>query len=146
MDAKTEIRIHRPHLPNAVRKNMPEVLREIESAIDDFTSAGTALLERFDQESAQRVWTSSRVAWALLLPHRQPVLRERRFLVQRFCDLAGQLHDFLQTRKGRKDATFQRLAEDLARRKALLSALLAENGEPRIRELLNAERMAAGVG
>jgi len=146
MDAKTEIRIHRPHLPNAVRKNMPEVLREIESAIDDFTSAGTALLERFDQESAQRVWTTSRVAWGLLLPYRQPVLRERRFLVQRFCDLAGQLHDFLQTRAGPKDARFQRLAEDLARRKTLLSALLEENGEPRIRELLDAERMAAEGG
>jgi hypothetical protein len=146
MDATPESLVHGPHLPNAVRENLPQVLREIESAIDDLVRAAQAFLQDPSQRNAEQVWLCGRLAWVLLLPYRRRVLRDKRLLIERFRRAVARTHGYLREGSRPKGELFERLLEDLGRREMLLSAMLAEDGEPRVRELLTADRMSVAVG
>jgi hypothetical protein len=136
-------RFHGPHLPTTVRRQLPETLREIESAIGDFLQAADDLVQTYSRCDAERVWLSSRMAWSLMFPYRRPVLRANPALVEAFRAAVSRVRDALGTERSGEDEFTEYLRHDLSRRERLLEALLSENSETRIRELLAAERHAA---
>lgn len=142
METNTDLRFHRPHLPTAVRQELPQTLREIEVAIGDFIIAVRDSIERPSPQNLERVSASSRLAWTLLLPSRREVLRSNRGIVEDFIEAVERLLQFFLEAARDADA-FESVVEDLRRRKSLLDALLASDGERRIRELFAAERRAA---
>ena len=146
MDIQSELRIHRSHLPTAVRQEVPQTLREIRAAIDDFLIVARDLTERLNEQNVERTWESSGLAWALLLPSRRDVLQTDRAIVERFREAVEGLLRFLEDEVSQRRDAFKRLGKDLERRKSLLDALLAPNGERRIRELLASDRQAADLG
>lgn len=92
------------------------------------------------------VWLASRMAWSLMFPYRRSVLRANPALVVAFRAAVSRVRDALATERLGEDEFTEYLRHDLSRRERLLEALLSENSETRIRELLAAERTAAEGG
>ena len=129
-----------PHLPTTVRRRLPDTLKGIESATTDFLRAADDLIRDVNLRSAERVWMSSRTAWSLMFPYRRSVLQNDPALLDAFRAAVGRVRDALGTEQRAEGEFFEYLRGDLSRRESLLDALLAENSETRIRELLAAER------
>lgn len=140
--ADVEHRFHGPHLPTTARQQLPETLKEIESAITEFLGAADDLIQDFSRPGAKRVWVSSRMAWSLMFPYRRPMLQTSRPLLEEFRTMVRRLREALETGTPVEGEFFEYLQKDLSRRESLLDALLSENSETRIRDLLAAERRA----
>jgi hypothetical protein len=144
MDGSVDSRIDGPHLPTTVGHELPAKLREIESAVNSFVIAAEDFRATPSPASAGRVWGTSRLAWNLLLPHRDQLLHSDRSVVERFHAVVEQLRSSLADSPNADDEAFGRLAMDLTRRSSLLAALLTDDREHRIRELLTGARPDQG--
>jgi hypothetical protein len=140
MDTNLEWRLHGSHLPNAVKEALGINLLEIEAATNAFLDAAGDFVRQPNQDSAERVWMSSRLAWSLLLPYRTQVIQMNRTIAENFREGVQTLRGFLATHMIPPDDNIPNLATDLAHRQSLLDALLESNGESKIRELLKAAR------
>jgi hypothetical protein len=123
-----------------VKEDLADNLIEIEAATNEFLAAANDFARHPNHENAERVWTSSRLAWSLLLPYRTQVIETNRPIAERFREGVQTLRQFLAAHVIPPDDVFQHLLTDLTHRESLLDALLALDGEPRIRELLTATR------
>ena len=139
-------RFHGPHPQTTVRRQLPDMLSEIESAIGEFVRASDELIQDFSRVSTERVWVSSRIAWSLMFPYRRLLLRTNPALVEAFRAAVRRVRETLGPDEHAEDEFLDYSRKDFARRESLLDALLSDDSELRLRQLLAAERQAVEKG
>ena len=146
MDTEAETRIDRPHSSIRSRTALRALLHEINQAIRDFLIALEVFVSCPTQDNAEHAWRESRMAWGLLLPHRGDMLRTNRTAIEELQSGIERLQLLVRDNEDVDVDLRGRLAQELIRRRDMLNALLADEGESRLRALLVSERAAAELG